>query len=149
MEVATVNWECLGEMAGELATPDVQGSSLELPTGYYVERDPDVLILRRLDGSMVGVFSPRGVDPKAVLGAIEENGPQVPSANRNTAPVEVGAYLPIEVVDEAMHFLVRNGPVEVAILVRYITIERRNRRVDQPGHGEPFFTRPDCMMPRL
>jgi DNA-binding SARP family transcriptional activator len=39
----------------------MQGSSLELPTGYYLERDPDLLILRRLDGAMVGAFSARGV----------------------------------------------------------------------------------------
>ncbi len=40
---------------------ELQGSSLELPTGYYLERDPDLLILRRLDGAMVGAFSARGV----------------------------------------------------------------------------------------
>ena len=34
--------------------------SLELPTGYYLERKPDVLVLRRLDGAMVGAFSARG-----------------------------------------------------------------------------------------
>ncbi len=50
----------------------MQGSSLELPTGYYVERDPDVLILRRRDGSVIGAFSARGAAPEAVLGAIEE-----------------------------------------------------------------------------
>ena len=56
-----------------------------MPTGYYLERDPDVLIVRRLDGSMANAFSARGLDPKVVLGAIEENGPQVPSADRETA----------------------------------------------------------------
>jgi DNA-binding SARP family transcriptional activator len=50
----------------------MQGLSLELPTGYYLERDPDVLILRRLDGSMVGAFSARGAASEAVLGAIDE-----------------------------------------------------------------------------
>jgi hypothetical protein len=30
---------------------------LELPTGYYLERDPDIPILRRRDGSVVGAFS--------------------------------------------------------------------------------------------
>ncbi len=49
----------------------MQGSTLELPAGYYLERDPDVLILRRLDGSMVGAFSARGAAPDAVLGVIE------------------------------------------------------------------------------
>ena len=40
---------------------ELQGSSSELPTGYYLERNPDLLILRRLDGAMVGAFSARGV----------------------------------------------------------------------------------------
>jgi LuxR family maltose regulon positive regulatory protein len=56
----------------------MQGSTLELPTGYYLERDPDVLILRRLDGSMVGAFSARGAAPEAVLEAIEETAPRAP-----------------------------------------------------------------------
>jgi DNA-binding SARP family transcriptional activator len=56
----------------------MQGSTLELPTGYYLERDPDVLILRRLDGSMVGAFSARGAAPEAVLGTIEEATPRGP-----------------------------------------------------------------------
>ncbi len=63
----------------------MQGSSLELPTGYYLERDPDVLILRRLDGSMVGAFSACGAAPENILGVIEENGPQVRSADREVA----------------------------------------------------------------
>jgi LuxR family maltose regulon positive regulatory protein len=61
----------------------MQGSSLELPTGYYLERDPDVLILRRLDGSMVGAFSARGAAPEAVLGAIEEGAPRRPMPARS------------------------------------------------------------------
>jgi len=43
-----------------------------LPTGYYLERDPDVLVLRRRDGAMVGAFSARGAAPEAVRRAIEE-----------------------------------------------------------------------------
>jgi DNA-binding SARP family transcriptional activator len=54
----------------------MQGSSLKLPTGYYMERDADVLVLRRLDGSMIGAFSARGAAPEAVLGAIEEAAPR-------------------------------------------------------------------------
>jgi LuxR family maltose regulon positive regulatory protein len=64
----------------------MQGSSLELPTGYYLERDPDVLILRRLDGSMVGAFSARGAAPEAVLGAIEEAAPRPPTADPEKTP---------------------------------------------------------------
>ena len=52
------------------------------------------------------------------------------------APVEVGADRPLEVVDEGVHLLVRLSPVEVAVLVRDVAVERRDRRVDQLGHGE-------------
>src|SRR3712207_3417274 len=58
---------------------EMQESTLELPAGYYLERDPDVLILRRLNGSMVGVFSARGATPEAVVGAIEKAAPRRPS----------------------------------------------------------------------
>src|SRR3712207_7468003 len=55
------------EMKGRLIMgTELQGSSLGLPTGYYLERDPDLLILRRLDGAMVGAFSARGVAPDAL-----------------------------------------------------------------------------------
>ena len=50
----------------------MQGLSLDLPTGYYLERDPDVLILRRLDGSVAGAFSARGAAPDAVRRMVEE-----------------------------------------------------------------------------
>ena len=63
----------------------MQGSSLELPAGYYVERDPDVLVLRRLDGSVIGAFSARGAAPEAVLGAIEEAAPPVASTHAQSA----------------------------------------------------------------
>src|SRR5918995_3442967 len=58
----------------------MQGLSLDLPTGYYLERDPDVLVLRRLDGSMVGAFSARGAAPEAVLRMVEESAREEPSA---------------------------------------------------------------------
>jgi DNA-binding SARP family transcriptional activator len=51
----------------------MQGLSLDLPTGYYLERDPDVLILRRLDGSMVGAFSARGAAPEALQQTVHES----------------------------------------------------------------------------
>ncbi len=50
----------------------MHGSSLELPTGYYLERDPDILILRRFDGSMLGAFSARGAVTEAVRQTVEE-----------------------------------------------------------------------------
>jgi LuxR family maltose regulon positive regulatory protein len=50
----------------------MQGLSLELPTGYYLERDPDILTLRRPDGSVAGAFSAQGVAPEAVRRTVEE-----------------------------------------------------------------------------
>jgi hypothetical protein len=34
-----------------------------LPLGYYLERDADLLVLRRSGGTLVAAFSARGVDP--------------------------------------------------------------------------------------
>ena len=49
-------------MLVELRRTD-EPNRLKLPFGYYVERDPDLLVLRCSDGSFVAVFSARGVDP--------------------------------------------------------------------------------------
>src|SRR5438132_465534 len=51
------------------------------------------------------------------------------------APVEIGANRSLEVVDEGVQLLVRCGPVEVAVHVRYVAVERRDRRIDQLGHS--------------
>jgi hypothetical protein len=42
-------------------------TSYYLPPGYRLEREPDVLTLRRSDGSFVGAFSARGVSEQALL----------------------------------------------------------------------------------
>ena len=55
---------------------------MQLPTGYYLERDPDILILRRLDGEMVGAFSARGAASEAVQQTVEETVRWEPPANR-------------------------------------------------------------------
>lgn len=46
----------------------------ELPGGYYLEWDPDVLVLRRVDGSLAAAFSSRGAAPEAIRWAAEEAG---------------------------------------------------------------------------
>jgi DNA-binding SARP family transcriptional activator len=96
----------------------MQGSTLELPTGYYLERDPDVLILRRLDGSMVGAFSARGAAPEAVLGAIEET---VPRAPRSALRARFFGHFEMFCNDEVVT-LGRNGKA-VAIL-KYLLAHR-------------------------
>src|SRR5262249_44081567 len=50
------------------------------------------------------------------------------------APVEVGACGTHEVVDELVHLLVRRRPVEPALPVLDIAVERGDRGVDQSGH---------------
>src|SRR5215203_2467731 len=50
----------------------MQGLSLDMPTGYYLERDPDILALRRPDGSLVGAFSARGSAPDDVRRMVRE-----------------------------------------------------------------------------
>jgi LuxR family maltose regulon positive regulatory protein len=50
----------------------MQGLSLDMPTGYYLERDPDTLTLRGPDGSIVGAFSARGAAPEDVRRMVHE-----------------------------------------------------------------------------
>lgn len=50
----------------------MSSSTLELPSGYYLERDPDILILRRLDGTMVAAFSAYGATVEAIQQTAEE-----------------------------------------------------------------------------
>src|SRR3712207_4336306 len=42
-----------------------------------------------------------------------------------------------------MHLLVRHSPLEVAVHIRYVAVERGDRRVDQRGHGKPPSTQTD------
>jgi hypothetical protein len=44
-----------------------------LPPGYSLERDSDVLTVRRSDGSVAGRFSPRGATTEAVLRTAEDD----------------------------------------------------------------------------
>ena len=46
---------------------------IELPFGYYLERDPDLLVLRRSDGSFVAAFNVGGVSPFEVELAVWED----------------------------------------------------------------------------
>jgi LuxR family transcriptional regulator, maltose regulon positive regulatory protein len=46
--------------------------ALDLPSGYYLERDPDILTLRKRDGSIMSAFSARDAAPEAVRRMVEE-----------------------------------------------------------------------------
>jgi hypothetical protein len=52
----------LGLLLVEHESTDGQNGSW-LPFGYFLERDADLLILRRSDDSFVAAFSAEGVDP--------------------------------------------------------------------------------------
>jgi DNA-binding SARP family transcriptional activator len=107
----------------------MQGLSLDLPTGYYMERDADVLVLRRLDGSMVGAFSARGATPEAVRRRVEETIREEPSAYLQEPP----AYEPSLQVRFFGHFemscegdaipLGRNG--KALTILKYLLANRR------------------------
>jgi hypothetical protein len=46
---------------------------MQLPFGYYVERDPDLLIVRRPDGSFVAAFNAGVADPFEVEATVWED----------------------------------------------------------------------------
>jgi DNA-binding SARP family transcriptional activator len=106
----------------------MQKSSLELPTGYYLERDPDVLILRRLDGSMVGAFSARGAGPEAVLRTVEETAAEQTSAylsepaHRPTLRVRFFGHFEVFCDDNPIP-LGRNG--KTLTILKYLLANRR------------------------
>jgi DNA-binding SARP family transcriptional activator len=116
----------------------MRGLSIELPTGYYLERDPDILILRRLDGSMVGAFSTRGAAPEAVRKAAEESPSQRAPSRRGEVPAGVPARSSVLRANFFGHFEVlcdeeplplgRNG--KALTILKYL-IANRSRPVSQ------------------
>ena len=105
----------------------MQGLSLELPAGYYLERDPDVLVLRRRDGSMVGAFSARGAAPEAVKRAIEESSRGGTSLARPALRALFFGHFEILCDGETMH-LGRNGK---ALAILKDLLAHRARPVSQ------------------
>ena len=115
---------------------EMQGLSLELPTGYYLERDPDILTLRRSDGSVVGAFSARGVAPEAVRRTVEKTvDPGSAAGVKETAAHTVGPSLRIRffghfemLCDEEPVPLGRNGK---ALCILKHLLANRDRPVSQ------------------
>jgi DNA-binding SARP family transcriptional activator len=114
----------------------MQGLTLELPAGYYLERDPDVLILRRLDGSMVGAFSARGAAPEAVRRAVEESDhggssegreASAPDAARAALQARLFGHFELLCDGEVVH-LGRNGK---ALAILKFLLANRSRPVSQ------------------
>jgi hypothetical protein len=46
---------------------------VHLPAGYWLERDADILVLHRPDGSIVATFSARGADPSEIEQAARDD----------------------------------------------------------------------------
>ncbi len=61
------------------AASQASGSPAWVPEGYQLERSPDVLSLRRANGSFVAVFSAQGVTREAIMRAIEEDREGLPA----------------------------------------------------------------------
>jgi hypothetical protein len=65
---------------------------LHLPPGYHVHLDPDVLVLGRTDGSVVGRFSGRGlVAEEAERVAWEDYGAASPDREREARAKQEGS----------------------------------------------------------
>jgi hypothetical protein len=60
---------------------------LRLPSGYYAHPDPDILILKRADGSVVARFSGRGfVAEEVERAAWEDYGDAAEGPSKSRAP---------------------------------------------------------------
>jgi hypothetical protein len=72
----------LGTMPAGLGGESVEDESL-LPKIYYSldESDPDILLLRRQDGSFVAAFSARGATREGIEEAVKEDYRKVIEAN--------------------------------------------------------------------
>ena len=90
---------------------------MDLPTGYYMESDADVLVLRRLDGSMVGAFSARGATPEAVRRIVGETIGDEPSLK-----VRLFGHFEMSCEGEAIP-LGRNG--KALTILKYLLANRR------------------------
>ncbi len=119
----------------------MQGLSLELPSGYYLEREPDLLVLRRLDGAMVGAFSRRGVAPETLQQileeTLEEDGRWELPADQKEAPNSLATRSTLRVrffghfemfCDEELITLGRNG--KALTILKYL-LAHRSRPVSQ------------------
>ena len=71
---------------------------LRLPQGYYLEKDPDIWMLRRPDGRSVAAFSARGVVAETIESAAwEDHRPEraaTESVKTPPGPRPLGVALP-------------------------------------------------------
>jgi hypothetical protein len=63
---------------------------------YYLDlSDPDVLILRRKDGSFVAAFSARGATEGGIIEAVEEDRRELIRARTNLLGLEAAIVAPV------------------------------------------------------
>ena len=63
---------------------------------YYLDlSDPDVLILRRKDGSFVAAFSARGATEGGIIEAVEEDRRELIRARTNLLGLEAAIAVPV------------------------------------------------------
>jgi DNA-binding SARP family transcriptional activator len=99
-----------------------------MPSGLYLERDPDTLIVRRLDGSIVGAFSARGAAPEAVRRMVQETVQgEHPAAVQPTLQVRFFGHFEMLCDGETMP-LGRNGK---ALTILKCLLANRTRPVSQ------------------
>jgi LuxR family maltose regulon positive regulatory protein len=106
----------------------MHGLSLDMPTGYYLERDPDILTLRRPDGSLVGAFSARDAAPEDVRRMVRETVREERSvAVQHSLQARFFGHFELLCDGENMH-LGRNG--KALTILKYL-LANRTRPVSQ------------------
>ena len=135
----------LDGLRGELRTAHAEiagGSRLQVPDRIRVEvsLEPRPRAGHRLQGlrvhDLLGGLPDLRVVPED--GLLAGEGVRVLPDDQHlvhATPQEVRADRPLEVVDERVHFLVRRRPIELAVLVRDVAVQRRDRGVDQLRHS--------------
>jgi DNA-binding SARP family transcriptional activator len=99
-----------------------------MPTGYYLERDPDIMTLRRPDGSLVGAFSARGAAPEDVRRMVRETVREERSvAVQHSLQARFFGHFELLCDGENMH-LGRNG--KALTILKYL-LANRTRPVSQ------------------
>ena len=125
------------------------GRVLHPPDGVGVEvaLDPRPCARHRLQRARVDDLVGHLPDVRVVAhvrGQVGERERRFPEHHHlvHPPPVQVRADRPFEVVDECVDLGVGRRPVQGAVLVRDVPVERRDHRVDQPGHRELPSPRP-------
>jgi hypothetical protein len=106
---------------------------LNLPPGYHAHLDPDILVLRRTDGSMVACFSGRGLVAEEVERAAWEDYTDASGGSPQAEPLACVGALPLLVLTLLFGRLARpherrfDGGTQLAPLAVGVGASRRVR----------------------